>query len=232
MPDLVLILNTDQQIPALRRVRSLTELQLLDLPPMAAGTTLSGQFKLCDGNGELTALSGSASATPLLVISRYGDDGLETLAIVTTFTREAGVGWTFNLPLTSQELADYLGTTGVAKEAVFDLSVSVAGALTLLYRRAVTLLPGAFDPASGLPTLANSLQIRPDLTTAALLRAVVTDNRTLPVVVLVLFGGAWNCYTLRAQAESGETDDGVNYIVPTDWHATTNKVVWVKTAIS
>jgi hypothetical protein len=230
MVDLPLVLNLSEQIPALRRVRALDELLMLDLPPLAAGTTLTGDLVLCDGDGVDQDITGT---TPLLVISRFAADGPEILAIVSDFVQANAKKWTFSLPLLSEPLLTYLGQAGESKEAVFEVSQASAGLVRLLYRRAVTLMAAAYDPSGGTtpPTVPPAYpQLQPSITTPAELRAAVTVGATLPVVYLVLFSG-WECYTLRARL-AGEEDDGVTYILPDDWNADTNNVIWVKTAIS
>jgi hypothetical protein len=108
----------------LRRVRALDELLMLDLPPLAAGTTLTGELVLCDGDGVEQDIAGT---TPLLVISRVTAEGPEILAIVSDFVQATTKKWTFSLPLLSEPLLTYLGQAGESKEAVFEVSQASAG---------------------------------------------------------------------------------------------------------
>lgn len=96
---------------------------------------------------------------------------------------------------------------------------------------AETLVP---DDASELDQLATGsfLGIRADITSAALHRALATAGRTpLPWVIATLEGGQFLTWTLRARG-SGENADADTYRLPDDYNASTNHVIWVKTALS
>jgi hypothetical protein len=236
MVDLPLLINLSEQIPALRRVRALDQLLMLDLPPLAAGVTLAGELRLCDGDGEILDESGGVGFTPLIQISYFGDDGQVTLALVTDFTPvgDDPDGWAFNLELLAQALFDYLGTDGESKEAIFEASLASAGNVRLLYRRAVTLLAPVANGSSPAPvSVPTSPVLRSDITDAAALKAVVTVGAALPVVYLTLEAGSWVAWTLRARTVD---DDPVTYPdsfrVPDDFDADTNNVIWVHSAFA
>lgn len=234
MVDLPIILNLSEQIPALRRVRALDQLLMQDLPPLGVGATLSGELRLCDGDGAILAESGNAAYAPVALISRFNAGAQETLALVSSFTliTQDPKGWSFALELTSEELIDYIGTDGESKEAIFEISMAGNGRLIPLYRRAVTLLPLFSNGSTPTPSPAlNSPQLKPAITTAAQHRAVVTAGAVLPLVYLTLEDGAWSCWTLRARG-IGEDDDGTSYRVPDDYNASTNNVIWVKTSLA
>lgn len=85
---------------------------------------------------------------------------------------------------------------------------------------------------AGIAAAVNTIEIRPDLTSAALHRALATVGHVLPWLILVLGAdGIWGVWTLRARVD-GETDDTNNFRLPTDYHATTNKVIWVHSALN
>lgn len=232
--DLPLVLDLSQELLAARRVRSLTERSLLALPPLAIGSDLACTLRLCDSAGAILDESGAAGQTPILLISRYDPDtGQEVLALVTTFTPIATdpKGWSFDLALNSEALYAYLGTSGESRQAVFELSLASTGRLRPLLRRALTLLPPVASGEEAAPVALLTPILRPDLTSAALHRAVLTAGRNLPVVYLTLEDGLWQCWTLRTRVD-GEVDDGTTYRLPADWHASTNNVIWVKTALA
>ena len=82
----------------------------------------------------------------------------------------------------------------------------------------------------------NFLQMRGDITSAALHRALVTAGHTpevtadSPWVIATLESGIWTTWSLRPRGV-GESDDGTTLRLPDDYNATTNDNIWVKSAL-
>lgn len=92
------------------------------------------------------------------------------------------------------------------------------------------VLKSALFDGSGRGVADEFLCIRTDITSAATHRALTTVGRTVPWVILTLEGGSLVPWTLNTK--SGEVDDGNFYRQPTDHNASTNNVIWIRTALA
>jgi hypothetical protein len=93
------------------------------------------------------------------------------------------------------------------------------------------VLKGALFDGNGYPITPHFVCLRPDVTNAAQHRALITAGRSRPWVIITLESDTWCTWTLRTRGV-GESDDGDAYRVPSDYHATTNNVIWVRSAIT
>lgn len=70
-------------------------------------------------------------------------------------------------------------------------------------------------------------QFRGELTSHGALRAAATVGLQRPVVWELNIGDDGERWKLRTRA-GGENDDNLSYIVPVDYDASTNNVIWVR----
>jgi len=170
MADLSIILNLSQQIPAARRVQSATVRAQLALPPLIAGSTYEAELYLVDGDGAYDPRSGTAGNGPRLLIT-YVDaagDVVELVRVSAGSFAPITNGWSFKLPLTTQELLDYLGETGAPRAATFEVNLTnPADEVVPLYLCQCWLTPRSYDPAVPDPSPSAAvpyLNVRPDIT--------------------------------------------------------------------
>lgn len=164
--DLALILNLDEQTLSLRRVYARDQLRPLGLPCFVQGATLRCALYLVDSAGAYLPRSGDAAYLPRATL---GHPGLAAplLTIASddfTIIPETGtpkLGWSFELPLTTAELAAYLRDSR-SRNTLLELTLADGAAeVETLYRADVTLLPALFDPEFTPPTyedLVNAVQ--------------------------------------------------------------------------
>lgn len=79
-------------------------------------------------------------------------------------------------------------------------------------------------------TVDQVVQYHPEITTAGALRAIATTGLQRPVVWETMISGdpdADEKWKLRTRA-GGENDDGLSFIVPADWNALSNNLIWVR----
>lgn len=147
--DLQFILNEDEQTLSLRRIYSRTQIRPFALPSLVAGVTYSCELYLVDRTGAYKAYSGATGYEPRCRIGLPGEDAL--VAVDPAGFAQITNGWSFDLALTTAELATFLADA--VRAAEFELNyTTTADLLKCAYRTACTLLPALFDPAADLPT--------------------------------------------------------------------------------
>lgn len=175
--DLQFILNEDEQTLSLRRIYSRTQIRPFALPSLVAGVTYACELYLVDRTGAYKAYSGAAGYEPRCRIGLPGEDAL--VAVDPAGFAQITNGWSFDLPLTTAELATFLADA--VRAAEFELNYATPAALLkCAYRTACTLLPALFDPAGDLPTPVSAY-----LTAAQVWRGHV---RHFPLVTTLLGG--------------------------------------------
>lgn len=235
--DLVLYLNLDTANPSLRRVRSLNELMPVGMDPLTGGSTVAIEIRPHRSGTVATDFTASGNK-PRLVLKVKGPTGDVELARMnpadfTVITESSVVaGWTGTLSLNAAAMRAYFADGAEAKLANLEVTlVTAAGLLKPLYLVSAALLAGYLADSTESEDSAAPI-VRSDVTTYALARSLSTAGRAKPAIFLFLIGGTWETWTLRAQAASGEDDDGALYLVPSDYNVSTNKVVFVKSALT
>ncbi|MBX3751395.1 MAG: hypothetical protein KF897_15055 [Opitutaceae bacterium] len=177
--ELQFIVNEDEQTLSLRRVYSRTQLRPFALPPLVAGVTYACELYLVDRTGAYKVHSGAAGYEPRCRIGLPGDDAL--VAIEPASFAQIANGWSFDLALTTTELAAFLADS--VRPAEFELNYTTPAALLkCAYRTACTLVPALFDPAGDIPTPVSAY-----LTAAQVWRGHV---RHFPLVTTLLGGSS------------------------------------------
>lgn len=90
-----------------------------------------------------------------------------------------------------------------------------------------TIAAGAANDSDG-----TIIKIMGTVTTHAQMRALVTTGYANPKLFNFLIAGNWEAWTLRTKAGAPEDDDDTLYIVPADFNASTNNVVFVKSTVA
>jgi hypothetical protein len=241
--DLSLTLNLDQPQLSLRRVRSLTERLIVAMDALTGGATYSLEIRpILDVDGvvgpatEHTA-TGNKPRLVLKVRGPVGDIELARLdpADFTVIVEETvNVGWSATLALTSAALRAFFADGAQMKFAILEITnVFASGYLKPLYLTNAQILAGYLatdaeatsDDADG-----TKLKVMGTVTSHAEMRALSTTGYAKPKKFHFLINSQWEEWTWRTKAGSGEDDDDTSYIQTTDYHATTNNGIFVKTA--
>lgn len=149
--DLLFVLNLDQEVLSLRRVRSTTDFHRAACPAVVLGNTLVCQLYLIGGDGSYRPESGAGDHEPEMQIFDPADPENVLIELSPEDFTVIDDGWQFTLPLTTEELADYIGNK-VAKDAGLEIGFTKPdGKFKSLYRDSIPLLAEVFDAEPGSP---------------------------------------------------------------------------------
>ncbi len=236
--NLTLYINRSEPDPRLALVISQSDMTRRPMPVLTLGDLLNLTIIGVDGAGAVSADSGDAAYSPRMVL---GLKGHESLVATSTFTAVAGPpkGWSCALNLDDDELTMFVRSSLRAELALSFLTVHATTGRATWLACPVTVEDGVgLDEVDTVEVVASDdadatkPKIMGTVTTHAEIRALATPGYGKPKLFTFLIADQWENWTLRTKAGSGEDDDDVSFIEPTDADLVTNNVVFVKSAVA